>query len=253
LTLVDTHHGHAVEARRALLEAEHSLEIDGKRPLAGIDGQVNAGAVAVGALAGGDTEGVARPGEREIPVAAHRARERAHIAGKGDVVQLQRGAACRIMQGDAAREVQPVDRERSKIEGAVRGRPVDPALRVEAEIERQPIDGELVGAPLAAHQRAKREFDVELVGADLAEIVGAADHDRAQSQGRRRQQPRVERAGHPHRGADHLACLSLELRPELVPVDEIRPDQRGYQRKYESNRQSEQGRLHRVSSLGNFR
>ena len=42
--------------------------------------------------------------------------------------------------------------------------------------------------------------------------------------------------------------LRLELRPELVPVDEIRPDQRGNQREYKGNRQSEQGRLHGVSS-----
>src|SRR5205085_796724 len=103
-------------------------------------------------------------------------------------------------------------------------------------------------APFAAHQFAERELDVELVGADLAEIVGAADHDRAQAQRRRRQQPRVERARHPHRGADHLGRLGLELRPKLVPIDEKRPDQRGYQRKYEGNRQSEQGRLHGVSS-----
>ena len=39
-----------------------------------------------------------------------------------------------------------------------------------------------VGAPFAAHQVAERELDVELVGADLAEIVGAADRDRAQPQ-----------------------------------------------------------------------
>src|SRR5262249_37077496 len=116
------------------------------------------------------------------------------------------------------------------------------------EVEREATEAELIGAPLAAHQVAERELDVELVGADLAEIVGAADHDRAQPQGRRGQQPRVERAVHPHRGADDLARFGLELRPELVPVDEIRPDQRGNQRKYEGNRQSEQGRLHGVSS-----
>src|SRR6185437_5195112 len=109
-------------------------------------------------------------------------------------------------------------------------------------------DGELIGTPLAAHEVAERELDVELVGADLAEIVGAADHDRAQPQGRRRQQPSVERAVDPDGGADDLARFGLELRPELVPVDEIRPDQRGNQRKYEGNRQSEQGRLHGVSS-----
>ena len=41
--------------------------------------------------------------------------------------------------------------------------------------------------------------------------------------------------------------LGLELRPELVPVDEVRPDQRGHQRNDKGNRQSEQRRLHGVS------
>ena len=65
---------------------------------------------------------------------------------------------------------------------------------IEAEIERHAVDRQFGGAHLAAHQRAQAEFDVELVGANLAEIVGAADHDRAQLQRRRRQQPRVELA-----------------------------------------------------------
>jgi hypothetical protein len=34
------------------------------------------------------------------------------------------------------------------------------------------------------------------------------------------------------------------LRPELVPVDEIRPDERGHQRNDEGDCQAEQRRLH---------
>jgi len=41
-----------------------------------------------------------------------------------------------------------------------------------------------------------------------------------------------------------LTDLGLELRPKLIPLDEIRPDQRGYQRNDNGNRQSEQRRLH---------
>ena len=96
-------------------------------------------------------------------------------------------------------------------------------------------------------KRAQAELDVELVGADLAEIVDAADHHRAQPQRRRRQQACVQRPGDAHRRTDHLAGFGLELRPELVPVDKIRADQRGYQRKDEGYRQSEQRRLHGVS------
>ena len=108
--------------------------------------------------------------------------------------------------------------------------------------------GELGGAPFAAHQRAEAELDVELLGAHLAEVVGAADAHRAQLQRRRRQQPRIQLAGHAHRRADDPARLGLELRAELVPVDEIRPDERRHQRDDEGDRQSEQGRLHGVSS-----
>ena len=151
------------------------------------------------------------------------------------------------MQGDAAGEVQPIDRQRSQIERAGRGRPVDPPLRIEAKIERHAVDGQFGGAPFAAHQRAQAEFHIELVGANLAEIVGAADHHRVQLQRRRRQQPCVELAANADRCTDNPGRLSLELRPELIPVDEIRPDKRGDQRDDKSDCQSEQRCLHGLS------
>jgi hypothetical protein len=151
------------------------------------------------------------------------------------------------MQCDAASQVQPVDRKRPEVELATRRRPIDPPLRIQPKIERQAVDRQLGGAPFAPHQRTQAELDVELVGANLAEIVIAADHHRAQPQRGRRQQPRFQRAGDAHGGTDHLRGLGLELRPELIPVDEIRPDQRGDQRNDEGNRQSEQRRLHGVS------
>jgi hypothetical protein len=135
------------------------------------------------------------------------------------------------MQGDAAGEVQPLDRQRRQIEAAAcGGRQIDPPARVEAEIDRHAVDRKLGGTPFAAHQRAQAELDVELVGAQAAEIVVAAEGDPAQPQRRRRQQPRVELARHPHRHADDPAGLRFELGPELVPVDEVRPDQSGQQR-----------------------
>ena len=151
------------------------------------------------------------------------------------------------MQGDPAGEIQAVDRQRSEIERSGRGRPVDPPFRIEAEIERHAVDGQFGGAHFAAHQRAEAEFDVELVGANLAEVVGAADHHRAQLQRRRRQQPRVELAAYTNRRTDDAGRLGLELRPELIPVDEIRPDERGDQRNDKGDCQSEQRRLHGVS------
>ena len=57
----------------------------------------------------------------------------------------------------------------------------------------------------------------------------------------------AEFAADAHPCADHLGGLGLELRPELIPVDEIRPDQRGDQCNDKGNRQSEQRRLHGLS------
>ena len=183
----------------------------------------------------------------EIAVATNRAGQRTHVAGKGDVIQFQRAAAGGVVQRDAAGEIQAIDRQRAQIERAGRGRPVDPAFRIEPEIERHAVDGQFRGAHFAAHQGTQAEFDVELVGAHLAEIVGATDYHRAQLQGRRRQQPRIELAADAHRRADDPARLGLELRPELIPVDEIRPDKRGRERDDEGDSQAEQRRLHGVS------
>ena len=82
----------------------------------GIDVEMNAGAAAVGALAGRDAERIARARQHEIAVAAHRAGQRAHVAAESDIVQLERAAAGGVMQRDAAGQVQPVDRQRSQIE-----------------------------------------------------------------------------------------------------------------------------------------
>ncbi len=87
-----------------------------KRAGAGIDAEMNAGAVAVLGLAGGDAKRVACAPQHEVTVAAHRAGQRAHVAAEGDVAQFERAAARGIMQGDAAGQVQPVDRQRAQIE-----------------------------------------------------------------------------------------------------------------------------------------
>ena len=63
----------------------------------------------------------------------------------------------------------------------------------------------------------------------------------------RRQQARIELAADADLGADDPCRLRLELRPELIPVDEIRPNERGDQRNDEGNCQAEQRRLHGVS------
>ena len=209
---------------------------------------MDTGAAGIGALTGRHPKRVTRAGQQEAAVAAHRSGQRAHVSTEGDFAQLKRAAAGGVMQRDTAGQIQAVDRQRSQIEFSGRHRPVDPARGIEAEIERHAADRQFGGAPFAAHQRAQAELHIELVGANLAEIVGAADRHRAQPQRRRRQQARTQFTADAHRCADHPRGLRLELRPELIPVDEVRPDQRGDQRDDKGNRQSEQRRLHGVSS-----
>ena len=112
----------AFETRRTGVEIQDAVEIGRERALAGIDIEMNAGAVAVGGLAGRDPKRVARARQHEIAVAADRAGQRTHVAAKGDVVQFERAAAGRVMQRDAAGEIEPIDRQRAQIERA-RSRP----------------------------------------------------------------------------------------------------------------------------------
>ena len=96
---------------------------------AGIDVEMNAGAVAIGALRRTicETDNACRTAVK-LPSPRTDAGQRAHVAAEGDIVQLERPAAGGVMQRDAAGQVQPVDRQRSQIEFSGRGRPVDPAL-----------------------------------------------------------------------------------------------------------------------------
>jgi len=50
-----------------------------------------------------------------------------------------------------------------------------------------------------------------------------------------RQKPRVDGAGHPHRNADQAAGFGLEGRAVLVPIDEMRPNQRCEERQNDGN------------------
>ena len=148
----------AFEARRAGIEIQHAVEIGQERALARIDIEMNAGAVAVGPLPRRDPKRVARARQHEVAVAADRAGQRTHVAAEGDVVQFERAAAVRIMQGDAAGEIEPVDRQRTQIDLPGRCRPIDAALRIEPEIERDAVDRQFGGTDLAAHQRAERRI-----------------------------------------------------------------------------------------------
>src|SRR5579883_3170186 len=134
-------------------------------------------AASIDALARGDPKRKALARNHDLTVAAERTGERADVPGKDDVVEFKGTVTGSVMKRRAAVEVEAVDGERTEIEFAGPGEPVDPSVRIEPEIERHPADRELHGAPFAPHQRAEAELDVELVGTHLAEIVGAADDE----------------------------------------------------------------------------
>src|SRR5258706_14471154 len=104
---------------------------------------MDTGGVSVRALTGRDAKRVAHTGQHEVAVAAYRARQRAHIAAEGDIAELEGAAARRVMQGDAAGQVQAVDRERPQIEPSPRCRPIDPALPIEAQVPDHALERQL--------------------------------------------------------------------------------------------------------------
>ena len=152
------------------------------------------------------------------------------------------------MQDDLPPNVHTFDAERTEIDAACGRRQLKAPLPVEPEIERKSIQRQFTGAPFPAHQRSKAELNIKLVGAHPRRTL-FADGNAIQPQRGRRQQQRVDLTVDPYRRAEDAGRLRLELGPELVPVDEIRPDQRRDQRKDESNSQSEQCGLQGLSSV----
>ena len=90
---------------------------------------------------------------------------------------------------------------------------------------------------MGAQQGTEPELDRQLAGAHMRH-VGArarAGLDVFEHQRGCRQKPRVDGAGHPHRHAGEPARLGLEGRAVLVPIDEMRPDQRREERQDDGN------------------
>ena len=234
----------AVEPRQRIVEMQDAVEIGGERPHAGLDVQPQPLADAVGGPSGGNAKWIAHAVRFQDALPAHGAGESAHLAGENDVVEPERGAARGVVQHHRAGDMKLVDGERAEIEPAGTLRPGHASALIEAELEHQAVQRQLVGAPLAAHQVAERELDLELLDADIVGVAAPADGDLAQPQRRRRQQPRVDLAVDAYRHADDARSLTLELRPELAPVDEEWADQGSQQRHDNGDRKSEQRRLH---------
>ena len=233
-----------VEARHRPVELQDAVKIGRERALGRLKRQPHALAAAVRRAPGRETERSAQAVHLQRALAANAAGQRPHLAGEGDIVELQRPPIRGVAEQSRAGDVKLVDRQRAEIEAARPRAPVEAALLVQRQFEDQPVQRQFVGAPFAAHQLAKAEFDVELFDADIVRITARTDRNPAQAERGRRQQPRIDRPVDAHRQADHARCLALELRPELAPVDEIRTDKGRQQRKNDSYGKSEQRRLH---------
>ena len=152
----------AFEARRPRVERQHAVEIGRERLSAGIDFQMDAGAVAVGGLAGRNPERIARARQHEIAVAADRAGQRTHVAGKGDVIELERRAAGGVMQRDPAGEIEAIDRQRTQIDRTrVAGQSIRPFGSRPRSSDR-PLMVSSVARTSPRIERTQAEFDVEL-------------------------------------------------------------------------------------------
>src|SRR5262249_5029948 len=92
------------------------------------------------------------------------------------------------------------------------------------------------------------KFDPEQGGGDPGALVRAPELDVLQHQDRRRQQPGIDRTADVEVEAGQAARSRLELAAVAAPIDKKGTHQRCYQRQDEDNRETEQRRLHAVST-----
>ena len=147
-------------------------------------------------------------------------------------------AACRIAQHDATPfDHETIDRELVRIESAGVFRPIDLSIAIEPDLDFRGAQAQLRSSPMRAQQRTEAELDRELAGTHMRRVRVPADPglDVFEHQRGRWQQPRIDGAGDPHPHAGEPACLGLEGRAVLAPIDEMRPYQRRQERQDEGN------------------
>ena len=204
-------HQAALEARMLALDPHGAVGLDGERAIRRIEAQAHPHAAVVAAPAAGDPVAVELAGGDERALALERAVERADVALEPELVERRARSARGVGEhGAAVLDRHLLERERVGIEGDRDLRHLDAPVGVDAERHLGAVEVQLRGAPLAAHQRAEGELDPERAGAQLGLMPGRADLDAVEQKRRRRQQPRVDAAGHPHRHADQPRRFRLE-------------------------------------------
>jgi hypothetical protein len=134
------------------------------------------------------------------------------------------------------------------IETELGERPGDPTGAVEPSPEFGPLQPGLGDAPFATHQGAQRKLDPQGARADLAALVRAAELDAVQHDGRGRKQAGIDRTGDPEIEPGQAGGPGLELPAIAAPIDKEGPYQRRHQRQDDCKRETEQRRLHALST-----
>ena len=184
----------ADETRRAVLDREKALGVDGQRPIDRIDIEPHAQALVADTARRNPIGIVLSVGiERSLPF--DRAGERAQLALELELVEHHAVAARGVGQQRAAvADVEALDRDRFRIEADRRRRPFEAAVAVERDRDLGALEDHVGGLELAARERAERELDAEPARPQRTDLVAARDVDARQVQRRRRQQPGVDRA-----------------------------------------------------------
>ena len=208
-------------------------------------------AAILGNAAGGNAIRIALAGDDEGAVAFDRPGQRTQLALEFQLLKRETRVARGVGEdGAAVRDVQALDRDPLEVEAELRQRPSHTTGTVEPGREFGPLQPSLRDAPFAAHQRSERKLDPQRAGAHLAALVGSAELDALQHDGRGGKQAGIDGAGDAKIESGQLACPGLELPAIAAPIDKLRPYQRRHQRQDDCNRNTEQRCLHALSTAG---
>jgi hypothetical protein len=152
--------------------------------------------------------------------------------------------------GAAVLDIQAFDRNPVEVEAKLRDRPRQLTAGIEPSREFRCLEPSVGDAPCAAHQGPQRKLDAQSACPYLAAVVGSTELDALQHEGRGRKQTRIDCARDAEVEPGQTACPGLELAAISAPIDENGSHQRCHERQDDRNRETEQRRLHAVSTAG---
>src|SRR6476619_2014385 len=190
-------------------------------------------------------------GHDEGAVAFDRPRQRAQLAMELNLVEHKTGIARVIHEyGTAVLDIQTFDCNRFEVEAKLRDRPRQMTGRVKPGRELRSLEPSVGDAPCAPHQGPERKLDSQSSRAHLAALVRTTELNALQHEGWRRKQTGIDCTCDAEVETGQAARPGLELAAIPAPIDENGSDQRCHQRQDDRNRETEQRRLHAVSTAG---